>query len=168
MRKIISLGLFALFLSILSNSVFAVPVDGKCEILKSKDVTKGLYGLCVAYWNSEGSEGQDQILYLYNERAIGPNDPGMPGLNGCPCWGISELNAACLLPYNGGCDQLDPPMGFASFNGHTVTFNLLSGPCVYVNRADDIQRVAPVDGVQELTCLADIIGLNDNSLCTVN
>ena len=47
MRKLVSLGLFALMISIFSNTAFAGSV-GDCDILKDKslgDYVPGLYGI---------------------------------------------------------------------------------------------------------------------------
>lgn len=76
-----------------------------CDPLKNEGVTKGLYGLCVAYCEAGASE---RVLDNY-KRKMGPGDPGMPSCRGdlkpeeveCPCWGTERLaNASIVAPPN--------------------------------------------------------------------
>jgi hypothetical protein len=88
MRKIISLGLFALILSIFSSQVFAGKVSF-CEDKKDELKSYGLYGLCNAYWNADDENDKGQILANFVKKAGTSLDaPGMPGLTtaDCPCW----------------------------------------------------------------------------------
>lgn len=65
--------------------------DGRCDILL--DATPSLYGLCLAYWATQGngnSNASSNILAKYVEKYNPDVDPYMPGL-GCPCWTPEEL-----------------------------------------------------------------------------
>jgi len=92
MRKLIKLGVLAILLSWVASPVLASVEE--CEKLKDDNYTKGLHGLCVAYWSTTKSDIRDKILQKYNDKA-GPNE-GMPGLNEvfCPCWTLTELSDA--------------------------------------------------------------------------
>jgi hypothetical protein len=98
MRKIISLGLFALILSIFSSQVFAGKVPF-CEVEKDELKSKGLYGLCNAYWNVDDENDKFQILVNFVKKAgTTLDDPGMPGWKPdglvevtCPCWDFDTL-----------------------------------------------------------------------------
>jgi hypothetical protein len=99
MRKIISLGLFALILSIFSSQVFAGKVPF-CEVEKDELKSKGLYGLCNAYWNNVDDENASaQILANFVKKAgTTLDDPRMPGWKPdglvevtCPCWDFDTL-----------------------------------------------------------------------------
>ena len=107
MRKLISLGLFALMFSMFSSQVFAGKI-AVCEEIKKDPAYKGLYGLCNAYWNADDAVVQAEILANFEKKAgTGPDDPKMPRLDSvvpkvvvCPCtdgvdtatWG---MNVAC-------------------------------------------------------------------------
>ena len=102
MRKIISLGLFALMLSIFSSQVFAGKVS-YCEKEKDELKSQGLYGLCNAYWNADNENVRNQILANFVKKAgTSLKEPGMPGLEPvvpdlpdqevtCPCWDFDTL-----------------------------------------------------------------------------
>jgi len=87
MRKLVSLSVLAVLLSVLAGTVFAgkVPV---CEEIKGDPAYKGLYGLCVAYWTVDNENARDKILENFVKKA-GPGGPPMPGLEPeevtCPC-----------------------------------------------------------------------------------
>jgi len=115
MRKIISLGLFALMLSIFSSQVLAGKIPG-CEQIKNEPAYKGLYGLCNAYWNADNAVARAKILIAF-ERKAGTADggPEMPDWETedpdkrdnvtCPCWDFDILEqyvvSSCLsLTFN--------------------------------------------------------------------
>jgi hypothetical protein len=87
MRNLISMITLTLLLSLYTTTVFAGQNDDLCGPLKSPEYTKGLYGLCNAYWNAS-ENGRDAILINYRER-MNPGDLDMPGLEpegpSCPC-----------------------------------------------------------------------------------
>ena len=97
MRKIISLGLFALMLSIFSSQVFAGDV-GACDELTDPDsdpdiYAPGLYGLCVA-WHNANENGRAAIEKNYSKRGGGT----IPGSGfSCPCWKEVSFENVCSL-----------------------------------------------------------------------
>lgn len=101
-----------------------------CDVLREDGITKGLYGLCVAFceaqdWTSEGEtitpdelaelEGaapSGKILANYNKRKTDA-DPGMPCVRveeSCPCWTGLEFDdiTAAALSYT-SCRFRDHP-----------------------------------------------------------
>lgn len=79
--------------------------ENVCDPLKSAEVTKGLYGLCVAYCeardNAESSSRSRGILANYNRKKRG-TDPDMPCIQvapaapvapPCPCWTNAQASA---------------------------------------------------------------------------
>ena len=119
MRKLISLGLLAIVLSLVAIPVFAGN-ELECEPLKD-GASKGLYGLCIAYHNAENSNAKQKILDNYNKKAGDPPVPPMPGTENerkkvttCPCLdaidvvgvGIEDwgMTVACFLD-DDGTDQ---------------------------------------------------------------
>jgi len=104
MRKLITLGVWALLLTMMNSPVVAGNVD-ECEVLL--DASPGLYGLCIAYHNAGNSNAMDKILANYNKKR-GPDDPPMPGLDGvpCPCFNSDDLSNvglafACAISSSG-------------------------------------------------------------------
>ncbi|MFC1720510.1 hypothetical protein ACFL00_05180 [Pseudomonadota bacterium] len=97
MRKSVTLGLFALFLSTLACPLLADVSD--CDDLAADaSAPRGLYGLCIAYYNSANGKGQDRIAALYEKKADAAGyDPVIPGtgdetnLPDCLCWNADEL-----------------------------------------------------------------------------
>jgi hypothetical protein len=90
MRKLVSLGLFALTLSMFSSQVLASNVAACDEVKKAK---KGLYGLCVA-WHNADEEGKNEIAQKYRDRTGGDEVPGSSTVFSCPCWSgvvLSEI-----------------------------------------------------------------------------
>lgn len=109
MRKLTSLCVLTLLLSLLTGPAFAGKNE-QCEILKDPGYTKGLYGLCNAYWNAS-EKGKEKVLENYQEN-MNEGDPGMPGLEPeeltCPC--LDAL--AALNDYDWGMS-----LGCSSFEG---------------------------------------------------
>jgi hypothetical protein len=103
MRKLYAIAVLAGCLSVLGNQAIAAVED--CEELKGKSGSNGLYGMCVAYWNSvdnNGSSGSEtrigqegnKFLDRYNDirdRVGGPPMPGLESEFDCPCWDIEFL-----------------------------------------------------------------------------
>jgi hypothetical protein len=122
MRKLISLGILALLLSMLASPVLADLDD--CEDLKEDGITKGLYGLCIAYWNADNGRSQERILINYNKKK-GPDDPPLlPDLKEpvfCPCWTVDSLIALTNDLSTDFCDTGElSDLVFASYAGTTV------------------------------------------------
>jgi hypothetical protein len=75
--------------------------EGVCDLLKADGVTKGLYGLCVAFceaqdmdfWGELTDPPRGRLLELY-EKKRGVEDPNMPCIaqNTCPCWTADEVS----------------------------------------------------------------------------
>lgn len=89
MRKMISLGLLALSLSILSSQVLASNAAA-CDEAK---LTKGLHGLCVA-WHNANDKNKDKFADKYRERSGGDEVPGSVDPEPevvCPCWTPDSL-----------------------------------------------------------------------------
>ena len=86
MRKLNLLGLLVLLLTLIAVPVYAGNNNGQCDILKSADYTKGLYGLCNAYWNAS-EKGKEKVLENYRNK-MNEGDPDMPGLEPevAPAW----------------------------------------------------------------------------------
>ena len=81
--------------------------EGVCDGLKIAGVTRGLYGLCVAFCEAQDCEpdlsaadpfsaclpSSGKLLAKYNKRK-GAGDPDMPCIQGpCPCWTQGELSS---------------------------------------------------------------------------
>jgi hypothetical protein len=147
-----------------------------CEPLKADGITKGLYGLCVAFceaqeWASievaisEGdlealaSEGpSSRILTKYNKKKQ-ESDPGMPCIlveEPCPCWTADEL--ASIDGYNSDgisiTTQCTPPTSWPYFREarESDPINVayatpgISGLCIYYNVETEVFRFLTEDG----------------------
>ncbi len=101
----------------LGPSAFAQPPDKEtpaaesmCNPLKADGVTKGLYGLCVAFCKAKGhaeasSPSSQRLLDNYEKKRNEGTDPEMPCLTAsnaqapvvvaqpCPCWTAAEAGA---------------------------------------------------------------------------
>ena len=88
MRKFVSLFVLSLCLLGFSSSVFADPVEGKCDDQKGEGVTKGLYGLCVAFHSSKSDRAAIREKY---ERKMRPGDPPLIEEDVCACWDGIDL-----------------------------------------------------------------------------
>jgi hypothetical protein len=105
MRKLVSLGLFALMISIYSSQVLASNAtacdDAKDELTKAG---KGLYGLCIAWDNAKG-KNKGKIAAKFEDRADQPitDFVGGPSTRNpapdffCPCWTDISFNDVCSL-----------------------------------------------------------------------
>ena len=128
MRRYVLIHLLFLVASLFS--LFALPaiaqtadgitpaVENACDGLKAPGITKGLYGLCVAYCEAEASS--EAVLRNYNKKKK-ETDPEMPCLEvvvACPCWNTDSLAAAegpvSCVASNGGINSSEYA-GFVSF-----------------------------------------------------
>ena len=109
MRKIFSLGLFALMLSIFSSQVFAGNALD-CESLKQIK-SKSLYGLCVA-WHNADETAKLGIADKFFDRA-GFTVPGSDTFD-CYCWGH--------LSYDEVCDIANSPTAIPVEGKNAITF----------------------------------------------
>jgi len=130
MRRYISVFLVLSFFSLFALPAMAQTPDGitpavenACDGLKAPGITKGLYGLCVAYCEAEASS--ESVLRNYNRKKK-ETDPEMPCLEvvvACPCWSTDALAAAegpssCVASEGGinGSEYLDfSSLTFAAF-----------------------------------------------------
>jgi hypothetical protein len=144
MRKLISLGVLAILLSMLASSAVAGS-EKYCEVLKEDGITKGLYGLCIAYWGADNGRSQERILGNYRKKMRpvypgdrkGTGDPDMPGLVddlSCPCWTIGQMaNAITFAPAYECNTSSDPEFAvYGTKEGAVVTFLANSNGCFYV------------------------------------
>jgi hypothetical protein len=164
MRRIISLGLFALLVSIFSSTVFAGN-DEDCVFLKGDDYTKGLYGLCIAYYNAGNDNARDRIAAKFNKNAD-PGDPTLPLTDEvpCPCWDELHLAEASL---NGDPDQCSRSVNGTGTDlaAYTVPPTVATGFYLFIANGADCLRQdlsgaffdAPFESTdQEGTCRAGI------------
>lgn len=136
-------------LLLISSTVIATTPDTKtpsqesvCDVLKSPDVTKGLYGLCVAYCEAhdahlESLTGEAVQLSNQNERILKnyrnkmkASDPDMPCVSkgpACPCWENNanyvlnaynnhEMNLGVTLPYRNTVHRISPPSSLFTYD----------------------------------------------------
>jgi hypothetical protein len=156
MRKIISLGLFALMISMFSSQVFAGKVD-VCEDEKAELKSAGLYGLCNAYWNATNENARERILANFEKKA-GPNGPGMPGLESCPCWDVAELvNAAC------NHNVTISTAVAVRFDNDFIVFANFPGMCGYTNHYDGFSTIRPTSFEEASMCASGMSMLLDGS-----
>ncbi len=171
MRKFSLFLLSISLIAIYSSSIYAgPPTDGVCGPLKEDGVTKGLYGLCIAY-HASGASNQ-VILDNYNKKK-GPSDPVMPGTDdnpptlSCPCW--NTLSAEDI-----GADQenVPPAVCFLSpdldqiiyqsteVGGDSENLAAADGACLYTNSATGADYFdGNLSDLQEQECRLEILDL---------
>lgn len=146
MSKLTFYGVLILILSVYSANAVAKTPDGTtpaeetvCDPLRVEGITKGLYGLCVAFCEARDvtsenipiteedyerlidSMPSDRILENYNKKKS-ENDPPMPCVkieepdNGCPCFSNEELasidGVSCQIPLaQFSCINFENPIG---------------------------------------------------------
>ena len=172
MRKLFSLGLLAILLSVPASPVFAGNVE-ECEVLK-RGATKGLYKLCLAYHNTANSDAKERFLNKYNDKA-GPDDPPMPGTEAgvpCPCWTMDQMvNAISVAPAH-SC-QVGSDQEFAIYTDEPeaeVTFLVDSfGPfgCFYIGPYTALFLPSPLDEEDEQACRDEIQALVDEDFTAI-
>lgn len=177
MRKLYAIAVLAGCLSVLGNPAIAAVED--CDELKGNGGSKGLYGMCVAYWNSVANQGDDgsqqqsgignnRFLDKYNEIRDRVGGPPMPGLDDsplmeCACWSYLTVDQALEGVYeasNGGVpgvfellffddENLDPLRDFG--------YGSLENSCVHMNTSPVMQVEARGLSNEELwTCQAEL------------
>ena len=181
MRKLISLGVLTILLSMLASPAVAGSVKD-CEVLNEDGITKALHGLCIAYWGADNGRSQERILANYRKkmRPVDPGnrnvtgDPDMPGLVddlSCPCWPNDEMaNAIGVAPAFECQLSYDPVLAIYGATGSAYfSVNLFApascfyfGPGAIVDRfflsveeeqacRDGIQALVDED-FQDITC----------------
>ncbi len=175
MRKI---SFFVLILSFIF--VFSIPLhtadanagatpttEGICGGLKASGVTKGLFGLCVAY--CEAGANSERVLDNYNRKRT-ESDPPMPCLEveeptlNCACWNTLTANeiGAGLSPSS--C-TLDPPADLLFYQGgpDNADLEFLSvtpGACFHYNSiTGDSADLQNLTLEQENECRLEILDL---------
>jgi predicted nucleic-acid-binding Zn-ribbon protein len=157
MQKTAILGVFALFLTIFSNSLLADVEACKAE-LKYSDDYHSLFGLCNAYWRADDREARERILDNYNRKAIELGGPPMPGLSECPCWGSDELlDAACN--YTLDDFNIEGTAYRAFFDINSIQFAAFGDFCGYLDIYSGTSRVLSTGPDEDLTCRAGIVAL---------
>ena len=172
MRKLISLGLLALLLSVLASPVFADLQDCEDE-RNNNNLSRGLYGLCVAYWTVENDNARYRILENFRRKA---GDTPMPGTEPkkpeevtCPCldaisvvgvgiedWGFT---VGCIH-YDDGTDQ-----GLflnRDLSNLTTWFTTTSDGVVHmcdITQSPDIQFMLSIDAYEYDECLTQLLML---------
>lgn len=143
MRKLISLGVLTILLSMLASPAVAGSVKD-CEVLNEDGITKALHGLCIAYWGADNGRSQERILANYRKKMRpvdpgnrnGTGDPDMPGLvdASCPCWTIEHMAKAIGFAPAFECNtSSDPEIAiYGSKSRAVVTFLVDSIGCFYV------------------------------------
>jgi hypothetical protein len=179
MRKLVSLGLFALSLSFLANPVFAGN-EALCESLKDNQI-KALYGLCIA-WHNAGNDVARESVYKNFKKKAGVGGPILPGgpddlpppsqsdAEPCPCWSESHLAEASVngvpadCSFNGG----DIGISFAVYddelgNDNYYQFYMTDSFCFRVDPNSD-GAIGPIGSESaEATCRAGIeVLVNDD------
>lgn len=179
MRKF-SLFIFSICLiTLFSTTVYAnKPADSEdpseqdiCAPLKEDGVTKGLYGLCIAYQAS----GNQSVLDNYNKKK-GPSDPQMPGtgdeptiLLSCACWNtltIDEIGADQENVPPSAC-FLGPSFDLISYenldNPEATVSEILAatyGYCSYYNSSTQVSvENGSLTPEQEAECRLEILDL---------
>jgi hypothetical protein len=165
MRKISVFLVLVSLIAFFSSSVSAAPAtEGICGGLKASGVTKGLFGLCVAY--CEAGANSERVLENYNRKKK-DSDPAMPCLEvaeptlGCACWNTLTADEIGVGQDPLGC-SLDPSADLV-FYGSATDSELLAaseGVCTHFNSATgaymDLQGL---DSEQSDQCRMEILDL---------
>lgn len=155
MRKLISLGLLALMFSVFSSQTFAEVED--CEEVKG--AKKGLYGLCIAYWNTTNAKARAKILENFNKNDV--DGLGMPGLDipACDCWNeqhvLDAIEGGELNNYS--CDANGASLEVANlYSNNSVTYFAFPDFCAFVHPEDAVFPTVYSSDETEYTCRAQI------------
>jgi hypothetical protein len=164
MRKLIKLGILAILLSLVASPVIAGNVTD-CEVLKADNVSKVLYGLCIAFWNAENANARQRILDNYNKKATGDDDPAMPGGQACPCW--TDTNIADVIingtPVLCSVNESDAGLEFAWYDGFTIQFYVMDSFCAHADPFDSTRPTFGITPEEEQACRDDLDFLVDES-----
>jgi len=158
MRRVTLCGLFIVLFTLIALNAAAQTPDGLtpteetvCDPLRADGVTKGLYGLCVAFCEAndlaalsnpiteadlqllEDSIPSGRILENYNRKKL-ETDPDMPCVkieeqdNGCPCWSEEEIasidgytDEGLDINITSTCSEIDIQLQEYSTNYHQFT-----------------------------------------------
>ena len=183
MRKIISLGLFALMFSMFSSQVFAGSVDA-CEPLKKDKSKSGLYGLCVA-WHNADDKAKDKIADNYFKKSRGFTVPGADVFD-CVCWNdfsyaevcdIANSPTAIAVSGKNAITILDYPEGVATgfgadeYSCALFVFDMNLGQEVEPSLALDFPTEPGIEG-EAVDCMSEVLVIstfrNNEVLCPSN
>jgi hypothetical protein len=186
MRKLFSLGVLALLLSVLSSPVVAAAEH--CEILKEDGGSKGLYGMCIAYWNSVSNhddgglqsnriEDSNRFLDRYNAIRDRVGGPEMPGLSSspqlqCACWSYLTYDQALQGAFSADYGESGPPLNFETLEMKDVSGAKIRGfgaarfnfSCNHLNFIEGGWISIPVAGLLEkefLQCQSELQIMNE-------
>lgn len=153
MPAILAFGLLATVSPVLAQTPDGQTPAGEnvCDPLRDDSVTKGLYGLCVAFCEAqdyadeldsiteeelatlESSTSSGRILANYNKRKQ-DGDPDMPCIlveEPCPCWSAQELAEIDGVLWDGTDTDLlvcrDYPIADGWFNGSNFIYEQRNG-----------------------------------------
>ena len=184
MRTIIFTAVLALASILIASPVLAEPGNNQstpaqesvCDPLKADGVTKGLYGLCVAYCEAN-AQSQD-VLDEFNARRT-EDDPeipcGAPPAT-CPCWTAAMLQAASGSGITPECsfgigDSVRDEAIYLDFSGFPFTFEAFgidSSACTYIYDSDllngdtiegDVSLTLGVTPAEEVVCRTEVASL---------
>ena len=173
MRKI---SLFVLILMLSFIAIFSMPLSAAsttasappatksvCDGLKAENVTKALFGLCVAY--CEAGANSERVLDNYNSKKKA-SDPVMPFLViveptlNCTCWNTLTADEIGQGLAPSSC-TLDPPTDTLYYDDGAGGVEFLTaspGACFHYNSVTgdtaDVQTLTPE---QENECRVEIL-----------
>jgi len=159
-RKLISLGLFALLISIFSSQLLAAQTS-ECDGVTKK---KGLYGLCIA-WHNADDKNKDKIAAKFldlakyalpgSEKPVTEPEPDFY----CPCWtdvsiaqvcSLGSPSAAVMMGYINVVTWVDEPNEVDEF------FSADAIGCIYDGQFAAQQVLDNLTEDETLDCIAEI------------
>lgn len=141
------------------------PKDGVCSSLKAKGITKGLFGLCVAY--CEAGANSERVLDNYNRKKEA-SDPAMPCLAvteptlSCACWHTltAKQIGAGMAPSSCTLDSTADVLSYEDGLGGLEFLFASTGACSHYSSATgDSTDVQTLTQVQEDECRLEILDL---------
>ena len=142
--------------------------EGVCDTLWAPGVTKGLYGICVAFCEAQdcdiGADGvipescrpsSQRLLDVYNKRKsdTDPEIPCRPSAPNCPCWTDDELASnlndvaftICIPPaFNFAGGYSENTAGVQNYGGSTV--------CTFADPVANLNRFQTVSAEEFEVC----------------
>jgi len=156
-------------LVLVTGSATASTPDGEtpanetiCDGLKADGVTKGLYGLCVAYCEAQDLDvagdkdpPNSKILGNYRKK-MNAGDPDMPCVAApCPCWEAAEIQAIA----DSGAALCSSSSSIAIIRNQTIFAQIDTGRplCRYVDVSTQTQRLNSDFPADEAQSCYDIV-----------
>ena len=173
MRKISLFVLLFSFIAVFSmplsaagaNSSTPPPKEGVCSGLKAKGITKGLFGLCVAY--CEAGANSERVLDNYNRKKQN-GDPAMPCLEvteptlNCACWNklTAKQIGTGMSPSSCTLDPTADVLFYQDGSGGLEFLFTSTGACSHYNSVTgDSADVQTLTQEQENECRLEILDL---------